>query len=50
MIPITDDQQTETSEPLTVSFSTEDPGMQIMIPSPMIIIIDNDIGERWMKL
>ena len=45
MIPITDDQQTEISEPLTVSFSTEDPGMQIMIPSPMVIIIDNDISE-----
>ncbi|CAI8024993.1 Extracellular matrix protein FRAS1, partial [Geodia barretti] len=44
-IPITDDQQTETDEPLFVTFSSEDipADRQDMIPSPMVIIIDNDI-------
>ena len=46
-IPITDDQQTETDEPLFVTFSSEDipADRQDMIPSPMVIIIDNDISE-----
>ena len=47
-IPITDDQQTENDEPLRVSLSSEDipPGTET-IPSPMVIIIDNDISERF---
>ena len=46
-IPITDDQQTETDEPLVVSFSSEDipADRQDMIPNPTVIIIDNDISE-----
>ena len=44
MIPITDDQETENNEPLIVSFSsTEIP--QETIPTPTVIIIDNDIRE-----
>ena len=50
-IPITDDQQTENDEPLRVSLSSEDipPGTEA-IPSPMVIIIDNDISERFTTL
>ena len=45
MIPITDDQETESDEPLIVSFSSTDiPDMQDL-PTPMVTIIDNDIGE-----
>ena len=46
-IQITDDQQTETDEKLVVSFSSEDipADRQDMIPSPTVIIIDNDISE-----
>ena len=45
-IPINDDKVTEDDEPLIVSFSSEDlPDMPI-IPSPQIIIIDNDISEH----
>ena len=46
-IPITDDTQTETDEPLVVSFSSEDipADRQDTIPNPIVTIIDNDISE-----
>lgn len=46
-IPIYDDQMTEETEPLVVSFSSEDipSDMQDMIPTPVVTIIDNDISE-----
>ena len=46
-IPINDDKETEDDEPLIVSFSSEDlPPDMPNIPSPQIIIIDNDISEH----
>ena len=46
-ISITDDTQTETDEPLVVSFSSEDipADRQDTIPNPTVTIIDNDISE-----
>ena len=46
-IPINDDQETEMDEPLIVSFSSEDipDDFQNNIPSPVVTIIDNDVGK-----
>ena len=46
-IPINNDQETESNEPLVINFSSMDlpPDMQIDLPAPEIIIIDDDIGE-----
>ena len=45
MIPITDDQETETDEPLTIRLSSSEIPPDIEIPAPVVTIIDNDIGE-----
>ena len=46
-IDINDDQETETNEPLVVNFSSMDisPEMPIDLPTPEIVIIDDDISE-----
>ena len=46
-VPITDDHDPESNEPLRINFSSDDipPDMQIDIPTPNITIIDNDIGK-----
>ena len=46
-IEINDDQETETNEPLVVNFSSMDipSDMPIDLPTPEIIIIDDDISE-----
>ena len=45
-IPITDDQETESDEPLRVTFSSPGlpPGM-VNVSTPTITIIDNDMGK-----
>ena len=46
-IDINDDQETESNEPLLVNFSSMDlpPDMPIDLPTPEIVIIDDDISE-----
>ena len=44
-VPINDDQETEDDEPLMINLSSEDVPDLPDIPSPQIIIIDNDISE-----
>ena len=46
-IPINNDRETEPNEPLVVNFSSMDlpPDVEIDLPVPEIIIIDDDIGE-----
>ena len=45
-IPINDDRDVESNEPLVIDFTSESlpPGMQTL-PTPNITIIDNDISE-----
>ena len=45
-IPINDDRDVESNEPLVIDFTSESlpPGMQTL-PTPNITIIDNDICE-----
>ena len=46
-IPINNDDEAESNEPLRVNFTSPDllPDMPIDLPAPEIIIIDDDIGE-----
>ena len=43
-IPITDDQDPESNEPLIVTFSSPDLPPDALPPVPQIIIVDNDMG------